>query len=340
MPSEQLLQIPPKKNHYVDFTGIDYLSPIEPTNSSISASPCVSITQEDSPVVAKTRSKTVALVDSIATAKIITIPKNSENSFVRITSTGSQRQAERVRVIVKEGASVTLTWDGAGSGFFAAHLDLILEQGSSLSFAEVQDFDLSSQVFTHINATLGKDAKLSWAVVTLGAALQSAERTIDLAGQGADAKLVEVFFGSGKQIFDHDVLLNHLVPNTQANLLSKGILMGTSRSVFFGLISIAEGAQKTNSFLSQHAMLLSSESKCDATPSLEIAANDVRASHAASVGQIDEEHLFYLMSRGIPLGEAKRLIVLGFLAPAMALIDSDELKEKLTEKIHAKWRDE
>ena len=109
----------------------------------------------------------------------------------------------------------------------------------------------------------------------------------------------------------------------------KGVLTDQARSVFRGLIKISEEAQRTDSYLTNNNIILSDEARADSVPTLEINANDVKASHGATVGQLDEEEIFYLMSRGISKSAAKKLIINGYFGPVLKSIDSEILREHL-----------
>ncbi|MEK6968587.1 MAG: Fe-S cluster assembly protein SufD [Nanoarchaeota archaeon] len=343
---ELFAQIPPKKNHYVDLTRTDYASemasrPATVTIKSELVSKLASIDETILSSITKDRishSKTSAFVDMTAdNGTIIVVPKNQDAGDIELKTDALGRQASRNIIILEENSKANITWQNFGAGFLATNTDIVLKQGSELNFSEVQELDDNSTVLMHTEARIHRDAKLQWNVITLGSKIQSVERHIQLLEPGAEGKFVEVFFGNGSQIFDNNLVLGHKSRETSGNVLSNGILTDSARNVFFGLIKIEENAQKTSSFLAQHAMLLSPDAICNSIPSLEIAANDVKASHAASVGQIDKEQIFYLMARGIPEAEAKKLIVLGFLEPALSRIPSDEIKNRLKEQIETKW---
>ncbi|HLD18797.1 MAG TPA: Fe-S cluster assembly protein SufD [Candidatus Nanoarchaeia archaeon] len=342
---ELFAQMPPKKNQYVDFTRTDYSSPLKTTIAKVikagNATRKEISSYEESINIIQGRisqSKNSLFVDMTAdNSLVITVPKNSDGSDIELLIEINGRQVERNIIILEENSKASLTLQYSGDGFLALTTDIIIEQGAELNFSEVQELGRNSTLLGHTEVKVHKDAKIHWNVITLGAKTQSMERHIQLLEPGADGKLVEVFFGNDNQLFDNNVVIGHKNHDTTANALSNGILTDSSRNVFFGLIKIDEKAQKTNSFLAQHTMLLSPNAICNSIPSLEIAANDVKASHSASAGQIDQEQVFYLMARGIPFGEAKKLIVFGFLESAIARIPSDEIKNRIKQSIESKW---
>jgi Fe-S cluster assembly protein SufD len=144
------------------------------------------------------------------------------------------------------------------------------------------------------------------------------------------------YFTNGLQHLDHDTQQNHLAPNTTSDLLFKGALKGKSRSVWQGMIYVAPGAQKTDGYQANRNLVLSKEARADSIPGLEILADDVRCSHGATVGKIEEEPLFYIRSRGIPPEEAERLIVEGFFDPIMQRIPFEGVRERFQQAIHEK----
>jgi Fe-S cluster assembly scaffold protein SufB len=145
--------------------------------------------------------------------------------------------------------------------------------------------------------------------------------------------MVGVLFGTGEQFVQIHTLADHEAISTSADTYFKGVLDDKARMDFEGLIKVAHGAQQTNSYLSDHTLMLSDEARAEPIPSLEISANDVRASHGATTGQIDAEQLFYLMCRGVPEEEARRLIVQGFFEPVLDKIPSAELRARLRQSI-------
>ena len=141
-----------------------------------------------------------------------------------------------------------------------------------------------------------------------------------LSGQGAAAEDVEVVFGAGEQRFDVVTNLTHEAPHTTGHVLAKGVLRDSARTIFKGMIRIEAGAKNSSSYLAEHAMILSKKARADAIPGLEINTNEVKATHSGSVSQVDEEQVFYMMARGLTLSEAQRLIIVGFLHPAVQRI--------------------
>ena len=159
---------------------------------------------------------------------------------------------------------------------------------------------------------------------------------LDLDGQGSSGRMSGLYFGDGSQLMDHDTQQNHNAPNTTSDLLFKGALVGKARSVWQGMIYVDPVAQKTDGFQANRNLLLNRDARADSIPGLEILADDVRCTHAATISKLDEEPIFYLMSRGLPRREAERLAVDGFFAPIMDRIPFETVRERLKASIDHK----
>ena len=144
-------------------------------------------------------------------------------------------------------------------------------------------------------------------------------RTTDsmLAGQGASGRLLALYFGAGTQMHDFRTVQDHRAPKTNSDLLYKGAVANTARSVYSGLIRVEKGARGTNAFQTNRNLVLHEGAHADSVPNLEIEDNDVRCSHASAVGPIQEDQRFYLESRGVPSEISDRLIALGFLGEVL-----------------------
>jgi Fe-S cluster assembly protein SufD len=148
--------------------------------------------------------------------------------------------------------------------------------------------------------------------------------------------MLGLYLAEGTQHFDHETLQDHIAPHATSNLLYKGALNDTSRSVFRGMIRVHPGAQRTDSYQTNRNLILSGKARADSLPNLEIGADDVRCSHAATVGQLDEEEIFYLLSRGIPKVEAIKLVIFGFFGEVLRQLELDEVRNELVRAIERK----
>ena len=217
-------------------------------------------------------------------------------------------------------------------------LELLLGDGASLEVAGLQDFDQDTIAIINRHATLGEDARLQWALASVGAQLHRSRIDNLLVGRGSAVHQVEIGFGGGSQLFDLTSYTRHIGTDTTGDLLSKGVFTDRARGYIKGLIEIRRSATGTDSFLGEFSMLLAKRARSVTIPSLEIDQPNVRrAAHSSSVGPIDEAQIFYLESRGVDRETARRLIVLAFLEPVVARIPLPEAQERLRSLLDAKW---
>ena len=221
----------------------------------------------------------------------------------------------------------------------AGLVEIIVSDGANLHFVELQSWGKNVWNFSHERANVARDANLDWVFGAVGSRLTKNFSDLNLVGRGAAGKMSGFYFADGSQHLDHDTQQNHLVPNTSSDLLFKGALKGESRSVWQGMIYVAPDAQKTDGYQANRNLLLSNKARADAIPGLEIAADDVRCTHGATVGKIDPEPMFYLASRGIPKVDAERLIVEGFFDPIMQRIPFEGVRERFQQAILEKTTD-
>jgi Fe-S cluster assembly protein SufB/Fe-S cluster assembly protein SufD len=216
------------------------------------------------------------------------------------------------------------------------NLNVYLNEGSELEYITVCNFNEKTSYFSNRRVVCNKDSRISWISGYLGGLITRIKTDNFMKEQGAFSNTIELIVGNLKQRFDITSYLTHAAPYTQGVALSRAVLKDESRSILKGLIKITENARNSNAYLEEHAMILNRGARADSIPGLEIANNEVRATHSASVAQIDEEQIFYLMSRGLSENEAKKLLTLGFFDPLLAKILSESIKEKIKELIEDK----
>jgi Fe-S cluster assembly protein SufD len=249
-------------------------------------------------------------------------------------------------VLVDEGASVTYVHESASpteEGVDTLHAGIVeikVEQAANLKFVELQSWGKHVWNFSHERARIERDANLDWIFGAIGSRLTKNFTELDLAGQGSTGRMSGFYFTDGRQHLDHDTQQNHFAPNTTSDLLFKGALKGKSRSVWQGMIYVAPGAQKTDGYQANRNLILDEQARADSIPGLEILADDVRCTHGATVGKLEEEPLFYLKSRGIPQKEAERLVVEGFFDPIMQRIPFEGVRERFQAAILQKMSDQ
>jgi Fe-S cluster assembly protein SufD len=217
-------------------------------------------------------------------------------------------------------------------------VEIHISDNARLQFVELQSWGDNVWNFTHERAQVGRNANLEWIFGALGSNLTKNFSEIDLIGEGATGKMSGFYFTDGSQHLDHDTQQNHLAPHTTSDLLFKGALKDSSRSVWQGMIYVAPGAQKTDGYQANRNLILSPKARADSIPGLEILADDVRCTHGATVGKIDADAVFYLLSRGITYAEAEHLIVEGFFDPIMQRIPFDGVRKRFQQAIVNKMK--
>ena len=220
-----------------------------------------------------------------------------------------------------------------------AYLELMntnVGDNAQLDVTTLQMLDQHAVTFSTKRTDLGQDAKVNWYSGLFGSMLSRYKIEYFLNGTGASSNDSEVIFGNNEQSFDIQTNVNHESPATEGKVVEKSILRNKSKSLFKGMIRIKENASKSNSFLSGRSILLDEDAKSDAIPGLEIFTNDVKATHSASVAQIDEEQIFYLKSRCLSHAEAERTIVEGFLEPLSRKM-SFQVRAWIAYLIESKW---
>jgi Fe-S cluster assembly protein SufD len=218
-------------------------------------------------------------------------------------------------VVAEEQSEVTVL-DRFGSPdvahFVDAVVELIVEDNAHVKYLSVQEHGPRVWSIVLQRAHVGRDASLRSSAVALGGEYARLRSESLLTGQGAESDLLAVYFGDQEQMLDFRTLQDHAAPHTRSDLLFKGAVEDKARSVYSGLIRLRNEAQKSNAYQTNRNLVLSEGAGAESIPNLEIEANDVRCSHASTVGPIDDDQLYYLESRGIRPEDAERLIVLGF----------------------------
>jgi Fe-S cluster assembly protein SufD len=222
-----------------------------------------------------------------------------------------------------------------GRALSVAVAEIVVGRAARVRYASIQEW---GNGVTHLGvqrAELRRDADLRSLAIGFGASLARAEAEALLAEPGAFSEMLGIYFGDGDQHFDHRSEQDHAAANCTSDLLYKGALRDHSRGVYSGWVHVRPGAQKTSAFQTNRNIILSESAFARTIPNLEIEADDVRCGHAASVGPVEEEQLFYLMSRGIPRAEAERLIVFGFFNEVLERITLDEVRQSAATAIEA-----
>jgi FeS assembly protein SufD len=219
------------------------------------------------------------------------------------------------------------------SGLAEVHL----REGAEVTYGSINNLASNINIFTNKKSLGAKDSKIVWSSGFLGGAYTRSRLESVMKGAGASSENVEVVFGSGTQRFDTVSNITHVGPNTSGHAISKGVVKEKSRSLFKGMIRIEKNAKNSRAYLAEHGMILSKDALADAIPGLEISTNEVKATHSASVAQINEEEIFYLTSRGLSEDDAKKLIIVGFFEPLVERIPVLEIAKRIRRIIDLKW---
>ena len=210
-------------------------------------------------------------------------------------------------------------------------------RGAQIFRKVVQDWNEKTVSF-QLDTTVGhRDAEVKNLAVNIGAERARFENQVRIEAEGAHVKMYSLTVAEETQEFDQRTFQIHNAPNAVSDLLYKNALLDKSRTIFSGLIKVAEHAQQTDAYQTNRNLLLDPTAEANALPGLEILANDVACSHGATTGNVDDEELFYMMSRGIPKRTAMQLMVFGFFEEVIQKVESDELAENLRNLIHRKF---
>lgn len=207
--------------------------------------------------------------------------------------------------------------------------ELLVGDNANLGYVGLQDWNRKTYEFHHQRGRVGRDANLDWVVGTMGGELVKDYLEIELDGQGSFARMSGMFFSDNDQLFDHDTQQNHNAPLTTSDLLFKGAASDVSRTVWQGMIKSLPQMQKIDGFQASRNLVLSETARMDGIPGLEIEADDVRCTHAATFGTLEEEPVFYLMSRGIPRDEAELMLIEGFFDELLERIPFEPVRDRL-----------
>jgi Fe-S cluster assembly protein SufD len=273
----------------------------------------------------------------------IYVPKGIvvEEPLFSIAFSGGQSTAHFFQTLIylEEGASLNFLqetispFDQKDLSLTGENFEIIVGPNAHLKITELQNYNDKVWSFGHKRAHIERDGNLEWEIGALGSALSKHFVSIDLVGQGAEGRVSGMFFADQQQHLSYNTLQRHLAPRTTSDLLFKGALRGKSRSVWRGMIYVAPGAQHIDGYQANRNLVLDPDARTDSIPGLEILNNDVRCTHGSTVGKIDEEQLFYLLSRGIPRKDAEQLVIQGFFEDILSRFSLQEVGDELWTKI-------
>jgi Fe-S cluster assembly protein SufD len=234
-----------------------------------------------------------------------------------------------VRVGERAKATIVERQTGAGDALVSSVANLLIGEGAEVTWLIVQDHGEGATHLGQFNAELGKDAKLTLFIMNAGSRLVRQEVRVAAKGDGGTFTLRGVNLLSGDTHTDVTMTLDHIAPHTNSTEVVRNVVTGRAKGVFQGRINVHQPAQKTDAKMACNTLLLSDDGEFSTKPELEIFADDVQCGHGATVTEIDRNHLFYLMARGIDEKTARGLLVKAFLAEVIEELDNDEIVEAL-----------
>ncbi|MFE0652099.1 Fe-S cluster assembly protein SufD [Streptomyces sp. NPDC059534] len=232
-------------------------------------------------------------------------------------------------------AEAVVVIDHTGDAVLAANVDYILGDGAKLTVVSVQDWDEKAVHVAQHNALVGRDASFKSVVVTFGGDVVRIHPRVRYAAPGGEAELLGLYFTDAGQHQEHRLLVDHNTPHCKSNVAYKGALQGQdAHAVWIGDVLIQAAAEGTDTYELNRNLVLTDGARVDSVPNLEIETGEIAgAGHASATGRFDDEQLFYLMARGIPETEARRLVVRGFFAELVQQIGLPDVQERLIAKI-------
>jgi Fe-S cluster assembly protein SufD len=257
---------------------------------------------------------------------------------IRLVGKGGEAAAARTFVKVGNFAKVTLVLEQTGTATLADNIEVVVGDSAQLTFVTIADWDAGAVQAQHVKIRLGRDARASHVQVALGGDLVRQFTSVEYAQRGGDAELWGLYFADAGQHFEHRQLVDHSVPDCRSYVGYRGALQGASaQTVWVGDVLIRAAATGTETYEINRNLILTDGAVAHSVPNLEIETGEiVGAGHASATGRFDDEQLFYLMARGIPEHEARKLVVRGFFAELINKIPVEELRERLGDAIETR----
>ena len=249
----------------------------------------------------------------------------------------------RVVIEVEEGAEASVVVEFRSKDSITAlvvpEFDVTVGDNANFRLTIVQRWGSATTALARIRVVAARDAQITLAEAGLGGTLARLHLAVDLEGRGSSASIIGAFFGDRSQVLDYRYFMRHIGENTTSDMFLKGAVEDEALSIFTGLIRLEESAQGTNAFQTNRNLLLSEDAAAQSVPNLEILANDVKCGHASTVGPLDEEQRYYLMSRGLDQKRADRLQVRGFFEDVLSRFPEQSVAGPVRDRINAKYVD-
>ncbi len=276
------------------------------------------------------------------TGTLIYVPEGVDAEDVKIrTEMRSDSLFSHTLVVTEESASVTIleaigdegpTADDEGR-YFSNLVEVAAGANSNVQFGSLQDLSEDAYCYTLKHGVAADDATINWIEGNFGTRITRSDVETELDGEGSESQIVGSFFGHEDQHFDVNARVWHNAEHTTADLVTRGVLDDTARSVYEGVQDVGRDAWDTSSYQRENTLMLSDDSEADASPKLIIKNHDTEASHSATVGQVDQQDLFYMTSRGISPEQARNMLVEGFFVPVLEEIAVEEFRDDVEELV-------
>jgi Fe-S cluster assembly protein SufD len=260
----------------------------------------------------------------------------SRPSVIRVTGAGAgELTAGHTVIDVQPYGRAVVVLDQRGSATYADNVEIRVADGGDLTLVSVAEWDDDAVQVSRHQATLGQDAHLKHFQITIGGSVVRVSPTVRYDGPGGDAELYGLCFADAGQHLEHRLFVDHDTPNCRSRVTYKGALAGAdAHTVWIGDVLIRPEAVGTDTYEYNRNLVLTDGARADSVPNLEILTGEVLgAGHASANGRLDDEHIFYLMARGIPEEEARRLVIRGFFGELIGRIGVPEVEERVAEKI-------
>jgi Fe-S cluster assembly protein SufD len=262
----------------------------------------------------------------------------AEPVVIRVVGKGGDAAAARTSIQIGAFAKATIVLEQTGTATLADNIEVVIGDSAQLTFVTLTEWDADAVQAQHIRFRVGRDSRVQHVQVTLGGDLVRQFTSVEYTGRGGDAELWGLYFANAGQHIEHRQLVDHSVPDCRSNVGYRGALQGASaQTVWVGDVLIRAAATGTETYEINRNLILTDGAVAHSVPNLEIETGEiVSAGHASATGRFDDEQLFYLMARGIPESEARKLVVRGFFAELINKIPVEETRERLGSAIEAR----
>jgi len=278
---------------------------------------------------------------SFEEAMVVTIAAETEAAKPTVVSVRGEDASGAAfgHTLIEVGANAraAVVLDHGGSATYADNVEIVVGDGASLTLVSFQDWDDDAVHVAHHYASLGRDARLQLTAVTLGGGVVRLAPSVRYGGPGGDAELLGAYFADSGQHLEHRLFVDHAQPHCRSRVDYKGALQGEkAHTVWIGDVLIRAEATGTDTYERNRNLLLTEGARADSVPNLEILTGEViGAGHASTSGKLEDHHLFYLMARGIPMAEARRLVIRGFFGELIGKIGVPELRDRIADSIES-----